>query len=360
MIYKLTIYEVDLSNVKINMCICHQFKMEGIMTPIIFKILQEISEKIEYLENKFSKYQCNQITAFRGESRDWGETALTPSLFRTELSYAQENELFDLLQDFDIAKDKDSSKLEKAIEAQHYIAYSRLLDITFSVLPALYFACENDFEHDGKLYILSFPEHYSPNSEYLTEYFNDILNEQNSVFYKNFKVVSHSFSNNRVRSQSGGFILFPSREYYTIPETYYETVTIPSNKKEKILRGLEKFFNVSNATIYPEKDKRREYITSRIKKNPYFSEKNDVDSEVKSFINRIKLEAQIIISECRVLSKVQVASIINDKLRELRKSEADLITFIRNSNLDETNKKNLVVYCKEKYSLIKYNFLGAL
>ncbi|MER2226328.1 MAG: FRG domain-containing protein [Carnobacterium sp.] len=330
------------------------------MATIIFEILQEISKKIEELEKKFSKYQCNQITAFRGESRDWKETALTPSLFRTDLSSVQENELFELLQDFDIAKGKDLSNLEKAIEAQHYIAYSRLLDITFNVLPALYFACENDFEYEAKLYILSFPDHYSPNSKYLREYFDAVLNEENSVFYKNFKVISHSFSNERIRSQSGGFILFPSREYYTIPETYYKTVTIPGNKKKQILNDLEKFFNISNATIYPEKDKRREYITSRIKKNTSFSKKNDVPSEVGSFIQRVRLEAQITIAECDLLTKDKTRQIIDNKLRELRKNEEDLIVFIKNSNLSDKDSDELITNCRKKYSLIKYNLLGVI
>ena len=324
----------------------------------IFGVLQEVSGKIEQLNLKFSKYQSNQVTAFRGESRDWGNTSLTPSIFRMPINFNQENELFDLLEDFDIAKGRDLSNLDKATEAQHYMAFSRLLDITFNVLPAIYFACENDFEHDAKLYIFSFPEHYSPHSGYLREYFDLVLDETKPTFYKNFKVITHSFSNERIKSQSGGFILFPSREYYAIPELYYEVITINKIKKKPILNELENFFNISNATIYPEKDKRRDYITKRIKKNNYVNRKNNIESEVDSYLKMADLEMQIIISECQDCTPSEVHKIVNVKLREFRKSEEDLIGFIKTNTKDADQAIKLIAFCKQRYAILKYNLVG--
>ena len=328
------------------------------MTHAIFEVLQKVSKKIEKLNSKFSRYQSNQVTAFRGESREWGNTSLTPSIFRMTINFNQENELFDLLEDFDIAKGRDLSNLDKAAEAQHYMAFSRLLDITFNVLPAIYFACENDFEHNARLYIFSFPEHYSPHSGYLREYFDLVLDETKPTFYKNFKVITHSFSNERIKSQSGGFILFPSREYYAIPDLYYEVITINKGEKKIILNELEKFFNISNATIYPEKDKRRDYITKRIKKNGTICKKNNVETEVDSFLQMASLEAQITISECKNLDTRVIKSIIGNKLREFRKSEADLIYFIKRYAEDERNAEELMIYCKQRYRIFKYNLLG--
>ena len=328
------------------------------MTHAIFEVLQKVSKKIEKLNSKFSRYQSNQVTAFRGESRDWGNTSLTPSIFRMPINFNQENELLDLLEDFDIAKGRDLSNLDKAAEAQHYMAFSRLLDITFNVLPAIYFACENDFEHNARLYIFSFPEHYSPHSGYLREYFDLVLDETKPTFYKNFKVITHSFSNERIKSQSGGFILFPSREYYAIPDLYYEVITINKGEKKIILNELEKFFNISNATIYPEKDKRRDYITKRIKKNGTICKKNNVETEVDSFLQMASLEAQITISECITLDKRVVASIIGNKLREFRKCEADLICFIKHYAEDERKAEELIISCKQRYRILKYNLLG--
>ena len=328
------------------------------MTHAIFEVLQKVSKKIEKLNSKFSRYQSNQVTAFRGESREWGNTSLTPSIFRMPINFNQENELFDLLEDFDIAKGRDLSNLDKAAEAQHYMAFSRLLDITFNVLPAIYFACENDFEHNARLYIFSFPEHYSPHSGYLREYFDLVLDETKPTFYKNFKVITHSFSNERIKSQSGGFILFPSREYYAIPDLYYEVITINKGEKKIILNELEKFFNISNATIYPEKDKRRDYITKRIKKNGTLCKENSVEAEVDSFLQMASLEAQITISECITLDKRVVASIIGNKLREFRKCEADLICFIKHYAEDERKAEELIISCKQRYRILKYNLLG--
>ena len=328
------------------------------MKHAIFNVLKEVSKKIEKLNLKFSRYQSDQVTAFRGESRDWGNTSLTPSIFRMPINFNQENELFDLLEDFDIAKGRDLSNLDKATEAQHYMAFSRLLDITFNVLPAIYFACESDFEHNASLYIFSFPEHYSPHSGYLREYFDLVLDETKPTFYKNFKVITHSFSNERIKSQSGGFILFPSREYYAIPDLYYEVITINKDEKKIILNELEKFFNISNATIYPEKDKRRDYITKRIKKNGTLCKENSVEAEVDSFLQMASLEAQITISECKNLDTRVIKSIIGNKLREFRKSEADLIYFIKRYAEDERNAEELMIYCKQRYRIFKYNLLG--
>lgn len=47
------------------------------MKHAIFDVLKEVSKKIEKLNLKFSRYQSNQVTAFRGESRDWGNTSIS-------------------------------------------------------------------------------------------------------------------------------------------------------------------------------------------------------------------------------------------------------------------------------------------
>ena len=76
-----------------------------------------------------------------------------PSLFRNPSFVAKERYLFELLGDYNIIGTEKKRYIEKSIEAQHYISISRNLDITFSILPALYFACKSEKKEDGVLYL---------------------------------------------------------------------------------------------------------------------------------------------------------------------------------------------------------------
>ena len=79
--------------------------------------------------------KCN--IAFRGESKDHGKTKLMPSIFRNSSYVEKEKKLFQLLKDYGVTEE-NASQTNVLIEAQHYVEISRALDITFSVISALF------------------------------------------------------------------------------------------------------------------------------------------------------------------------------------------------------------------------------
>ena len=138
----------------------------------IFKYIEKIQETLEKIENFQRKHTDEKIlVAFRGEPRDYKKTKLMPSIFRSSETLNKESYLFELMSDYGMLEFDKNRSIDKAIESQHYLAISRMLDITFSILPALYFACSNeeDMSEDGVLYVFCFPEHYSPHSAYLED-----------------------------------------------------------------------------------------------------------------------------------------------------------------------------------------------
>ncbi|WP_188353521.1 FRG domain-containing protein [Leuconostoc pseudomesenteroides] len=237
---------------------------------LLMNILGEVNECISDFQNKIKHInpKVHPLFAFRGEPCIY-PTALLPSLFREEKDIKKETYLLDLLSDFGIIENKQDSDLERAISSQHYVALSRLLDISFSALVGIYFACSSDNTEsncsDGVLYVFSFPEYYSPSSQYVQEYYSNLLSEKKYMSIPdNFKVISHANMNPRIIAQKGGFIFFSGDSYHEIDSCYYKKITIRGNQKLKILKTLDTVFNINSSTIYPEKENQRQAIQDKL------------------------------------------------------------------------------------------------
>lgn len=102
----------------------------GCLSEYIAKIKQKVTE-LSLRHRAFLK--TDPLIAFRGESNDYGDTKLTPSLFRDNSYVAKEAHLFELFCDYSIV-DSRASNIEKAIETQHYASISRMLDISLGFL----------------------------------------------------------------------------------------------------------------------------------------------------------------------------------------------------------------------------------
>lgn len=256
----------------------------------IISNVETIKKQMGILDNEDS------FVCFRGEDRDYGETKLTPSLFRDNKHMLLDRELVELLSDYDIPTNTNSSLLSKTIDGQHFVQTSRLLDVTFSILPALYFASADSHE-DGYIYSFVFLESFSPNSSYLNKYYDRIVEEEFSPYAKDFKVVTHSYNNERVKLQNGGFILFSGITFNKIPIEYYnEPIKIDSKDKKIIREELSKYFNISEATIYPEKDKRKSVILKNLSKNRHTFRatiENQNSIELDCYLRRIELELTV-------------------------------------------------------------------
>lgn len=306
---------------------------------VLLNYMEKIIKNVEDLKKNLEKISAeSSITCFRGEAQDYQDTKLMPSLFRINDGKAKDIHLMELLSDYEVSNsllENDISYLNRAIDGQHFIALSRLLDVTFSLLPAIYFAC-TDNDLDGYVYSFVFPESYSPSSKYIKERFTKTINGEFRSIPSDFKVLTHSYSNDRVKMQSGGFILFAGNVYTEIPKIYYgEPIKIENNDKKKILEELEDYFNITEATIYPEKDKRRGVIESKLMKknlkiNPF---EKELESELKNYIRRFEYED-------KVLSKLTKNNSVRDDMKRkriLRKQKQEIIDFI-NFNFSSSEK----------------------
>ncbi len=291
---------------------------------------------VNHLKKKMIYFNESPVVCYRGESADYGETSLMPSIFRKiNDSNFSDRKLLELLKDYNIVNSKDDSDLTRAIEGQHFAQLSRLLDITFSILPALYFSSD-DKDKDGVVYSFVFPESFSPNSSYLNDYYSSIVNHKFYPYIRDFKVISHSYENDRIKSQAGGFLMFSGTSFVKIPSLYYEKTIISKSDKIKIKSELSDFFNVNEATIYPERDKRGALLEKRLINGANIIDPDDNEffkNELNYHINKIQLEASLMQND----SKDKTVK------RFIRKSKEDIDKFIdKNNNLsiDCINKKS--------------------
>ena len=350
--------------------------------------LKCISDYVFQIEEITKKFNKNNLICFRGEPEDYGSTKLMPSIFRLKNPSVAEKNIDFLMTDYSLVNDADSN-INKAIKAQHYLAKSRLLDVSFDLLVALYFACSDvidyanknninpyDYEalskiksdkiKDGFVYIFNFPKSYFPSHKKVKETFDYIFKkntyekgrvekEYNNYFgpyYKNFMVLEHGESNARIIKQSGGFIMFPGEITSVIDEIYYESIIISSQYKVKLLVDLNRLFNINSFTLFGENDDIAKLINSRISKsdNKKLELKNKL--EIDEFFERIEyeLKAKIILNYNKY-----------DLMRFLRKEKDDIINFyekyINDSQYSECVKK-ILQEIDDKFSLLIDAYLG--
>lgn len=298
----------------------------------------EILKIVKQLKKRDSK--CN--IAFRGESKDYGATKLMPSIFRDSSYVEKEKKLFQLLKDYGVTEE-NASQTNVLIEAQHYVEISRALDITFSVIPALFFACssERNKDKDGRIFVFGFPEYVSPHSKFIEDYYEKGI----GTYTHNFKVVSHAQENERIINQKGGFIFFQGTSFVPLSSVYYKEIVIAANDKEEVLQQLNILFGVNEATIYPDKDK----VAKKIVK-PKFIEiaptEDDlsIQNEIQNAYSRLKYEAQI--------ERYEKTFSQTDFLRKLRKERADLITYVSELEVDAVSRNELIKCINSQYMIL--------
>ncbi|MDM5452152.1 FRG domain-containing protein [Peribacillus simplex] len=317
----------------------------------LFKLLNRVEQITRELRTSLKVSEENSIIAFRGEPQDYGETKLLPSLYRKKLSVIQEKKLFELLKDYNVIGNEEMSNLQKAIAAQHYLATSRLLDISFNVLVAIYFATSSNEEYkekrDGYLYIFCLPQYFSPSSKYIEQYYDNMLLENNRQFIlkKNFKVITHGYFNERVKLQRGGFIFFPASNITRIPECFYKKVKIHHEAKKIIRKQLTEFFSIYESSIFPEKDKTSEVIFEGVdKKNKDYNSVHSINFEREIYFDNLKYE----------LDYYSLNKNKTETMRILRKYEQDFFTSLNGlekqvSNDEETFKTLTDVRARAKH-----------
>ena len=97
------------------------------------------------------RVQDNEVLFFRGESDV--NYILIPSVLRSEKSLKEEDEVYhSIMVDFP-EKYKSNNHLGNLVNLQHYGANTRLLDLSRNMLASLYFASEESFDTDGRVWV---------------------------------------------------------------------------------------------------------------------------------------------------------------------------------------------------------------
>ena len=309
----------------------------------LLSCIAEVHEKLNSLKVRHSLFDGELLFAYRGESRNFGETKLMPSLFRSIGDVEKEAHLFELFLDYNMIDSHISTtNIEKAIETQHNVAISRMLDISFSVLAAIYFACGNADDsgnpEDGFVYVFVFPEHYSPHSSYIEQFYSRILEKKHPAYGKNFKVFTHSHLNDRIKAQSGGFIFFPGKTFTPISEVYYEKVVIPKEAKKEVLLDMEQLFHIKDSTFFPEKERIAAEVKRKFKNGVYSEREVSLEDEVDSLCSRVKYELQLLANDTAIPIE-----------RKLRKERSDLLQYINQNCVEsETRTAQEALELREK------------
>lgn len=282
-----------------------------------------ITSVSEFVETILARSTSERmVTSYRGHGST--DFKLQPSIFRK--TGTKENEHI-LLRELIAAHPEDfhgdTSALEMLVRMQHYSLPTRLLDVTFNPLVALYFACESvkkrvpirrdgrrstrTTDMDGHVVILTVPKRriryfdsdtvsclanlarlswtYKKQIDTSLEQgeFNDstpvkrllhfIRQEKNGFLPEiepsdldSILLVKPKQNNKRILAQAGAFFAFGLDEEImngSVDRIKVEHITIDAGSKVDILNELDKL-GINEKTLFPEIERAARYITGTL------------------------------------------------------------------------------------------------
>ena len=229
--------------------------------------IKNVASYINKIDQLITARKCeDSILVYRGESK-WYPTSCRANIFRKGVMDGNrffEKSLFDAMRQSYLTNDK--RYLDNAIDAQHGEFPSRLLDVTYNCLSALYFAVTPYYHHpaesmdqeDGMVFIFFIDEIFSPSAQNTNDNYDAIINRDKKwytdkiIFEKNHKFIDHTKLNKRIIAQQGAFILFQGNDASDLPDYMTYGIRIPKEAKPQIRKELRQMFGIHTGTIYPE------------------------------------------------------------------------------------------------------------
>ena len=228
--------------------------------------IKSIADYIGRIEKEIDAIPKDKIVVFRGEVREFKRPCY-PNLFRERI--LEDNPFFEKNQFDEMAANKltkGETYLEKAIDAQHGGFPSRLLDVTYNCLAALYFAVtpyyhkpeDSSDDEDGVVYIFPIDKMYCPTANNIINAYDMIVERKENwineerIFQKNHKLIDHIKLNPRIIAQQGAFLLFQGDDGEEMPCYSYLHVKIEGKYKKKLREQLRQMCGIHTGSIYPE------------------------------------------------------------------------------------------------------------
>lgn len=340
--------------------------------------IESIGDYISTIRELIEQFKEEGVVVYRGESRNYEITSCRPNIFRD--NRLQESKNFEVnILDSMRAKGliKADNYFEAAVEAQHGGFPSRLLDVTYNALVALFFAVtphytkkiDNSDQEDGLVYIFKIPELFSPASSDIQRLYEDLITDTSplrtsEIFEGNHKLLDHVSKNKRIIAQQGAFILFYGNKFKSFPERYIKRLVIDCKSKKRIREELKEIFGIHMGAMYPETEN---YVEDIIEKSSSmnrltFSFENEFISALTNMQLHIKYEVEEI--QCSNDYDIEVYDLVVriDSLIE------EIILFKENAEEFLVNGINIldkiaihVLYKNTKLPLREYNkFLNSV
>lgn len=265
-------------------------KEKHIKTERVHNISQFIQRVNEYMK---ARGQKDNTVVYRGEPDIYPEPC-RPNIFRRGVMNGNrffEKSLFDAMRQNRLTG--EVRYLDNAIDAQHGEFPSRLLDVSYNCLTALYFAVTPYYHNredsmddkDGMVFLFFVDEIFSPSAKNTNDNYDAIINRDKEwhqkyiLFEKNHKFIDHTKLNSRIIAQQGAFILFQGDEPESLPEYMSYGILIPGEAKSGIRRELKQLFGIHTGSIYPEIINLVDELSSKSRKlnTEEFSFKNELE-----------------------------------------------------------------------------------
>ena len=326
------------------------------------KSVNEEDDVLKYISIIQKLKSDDKIVVYRGELQDFGRTACQPNVFRN--GYLDNNDKFEknILDEMTANHlARGDSYLEKAINAQHGGFPSRLLDVSYNSLVALFFAVTPFYdkeitsldECDGYVYVFSLDEMFCPVGDGIKDNYTALISDeyqwfsQTTLFNRNFKLIDHIKTNPRIIAQQGAFILFQGKDAHLIPSNVYTRIKIDKKAKPHIRKQLKDLFGIYTGTIYPEGNNLVDEIVSKSKITN--SKAFTLENELKLAFKSLQDDIDGLLCEILLNDNIDLIEEFEHTIYWYKMGYLELSKYI--NNLDNKHKeKEIIEVFKNKYN----------